>query len=120
MTPTSSRVHALAGGREHARPEHVVVAAGEGDAFALAEMERWNDYLARGIVQLVFTLAPDTIVLGTIAIAAGEELCFAPLRERVAARLWPHLAESLRIVPAELQDELPYRAGLAVAFADAR
>jgi hypothetical protein len=54
-------------------------------------------------------------VLGTIAVAAGEELAFAPIREQVAAHVWPHLARDLRILPAALGDELPYLAGLSVA-----
>ena len=62
-------------------------------------------------------LAPQLVILGTIAVAAGEELCFAPLRELVRQQLWAVIAEPLRIVPAELGDELPARAGLAVALA---
>ena len=42
ITPEASRVAELAGGRERARPEHVVAAAKEGDAFARSEIERFN------------------------------------------------------------------------------
>ena len=59
ITPETSAVARIAGGVEHARPEHVVAAAGEGDAFAHSEMERFNRYLARAIVTLVFVLAPE-------------------------------------------------------------
>ena len=119
ITPAGSRVLELAGGdRESIRPEHLVESAREGDEFALGELSRWLDDLARGIVPLVMTLEPDRIVLGTIATAAGETLCFEPLRERVAARLWPHQAARLEIVPATLGLELPFRAGLVVAIAD--
>ncbi len=116
VAPDESRVIAIAGGRDRLTPEHVVLAAGEGDAFALSEFERFNDYLARGIVNLTFTLAPEVVILGTIAVAAGEELCFAPLRERVTAELWPLFAGQLRIVPAALGEELPYKAGLCAAI----
>jgi glucokinase len=116
VTPAESRVAALAGGRAAARPEHVVAAAREGDAFALAEMARWNDYVARGLVHLVMTIAPQAIVLGTIAVAAGEALAFAPIRERVRARCWPFLTEQLQIVPAALGESLPYRAAIGVAL----
>jgi hypothetical protein len=61
-------------------------------------------------------LEPRRIVLGTIAAAAGEALCFAPLRSRVAARLWPQQGARLEIVPAALGRALPERAGLAVAL----
>lgn len=114
-TPPGSGVSALAKG-EPVRPEHVVAAARKGDAFALAELDRFNRYLARGIVNLGFALAPQAVILGTIAVAAGEALCFGPLRERVRADLWPVLADNLQVLPATLGDELPVRAGLVVAL----
>jgi len=114
-TPPTSRVAELAGGIARARPEHVVAAAHEGDAFALAELERWNGYLVRGLVTLVVTLAPEVFVLGTIAVAAGERLCFEPVRRELARRTWRYLEGRVRVVPAGLGAELPYHAGLAVA-----
>jgi glucokinase len=116
VTPAQGRVAALAGGREDVTPEHVVAAAREGDRFALGELERFNDYLARGLIVLGFLLAPEAIVLGTIPTAAGETLCLGPVRERVRGRLWPGLAERLRILPAALGAELPYYAGLCAAL----
>jgi glucokinase len=115
LTPATSRVAALAGGRENARPEHVVAAAREGDDFAKTELDRYNRYLSRGLVNLAFALAPEVVILGTIPTAAGEALCLQPVREQVAADLWPILAEGLRIVPAALGDKLPYYAGVCVA-----
>ncbi len=116
VAPASSRAVAIAGGKDRVTPEHVVAAAREGDAFATSELDRFNHYLARGIVSAVFTLAPDVVILGTIPSAAGEELCFAPLRRRVKAQLWPVFAQHLRILPAALGDELPYKAGLCAAI----
>ncbi len=101
---------------EEATPEHIVAAARRGDAFALEEMDRFNRYLARGIVNLGFTLAPQAVILGTIAAAAGEALCLVPVRELVRRDLWAVLAEGLVILPASLGDELPDRAGLGVAL----
>jgi glucokinase len=120
ITPESSRVLALAGTRDEISPEELVAAAREGDAFACAEMARWNDYVARGIVHLGYLLAPEVVVLGTIAVAAGEELAFGPIRAQVAPRIWPFLAERMRIVPAALGDDLPYYAAIGVAFEGAR
>jgi glucokinase len=116
-TPPDGRIAELAGGVDRITPEHVVAAAGQGDGPAREELARWCRYLARGISTLGFVLAPQVVILGTIAVAAGEELCFAPLRELVRQQLWAVIAEPLRIVPAELGDELPARAGLAVALA---
>ncbi len=115
VLPGASLALALAGGdRDALRPEHAVEAARQGDADAARELSRWIDYLARGIVQLVFSLAPEVIVLGTIAVAAGEELCLVPLRERVAEQSWPHQAPYMRIVTAELGDKLGEYAGIVV------
>jgi glucokinase len=97
-------------------PEHVVAAAGEGDGFAREEMERFNHYLARAIAVLSFALAPEVVVLGTIATAAGEALCFEPVRALVAAQVWPTLCDGMRILPSGLGDELPYYAGVCVAL----
>jgi glucokinase len=115
--PAGCRVLEHAGGdRRAVTPEHLVKAAQEGDAFAVEEFARWVDHLARGIVSIVMLLEPARIILGTIAVAAGEDLCFAPLRRRLAASLWEHQAKRLEIVPAMLGDALPQRAGLAVAL----
>lgn len=114
-TPEGSRMLALAGARAALSPVHVVQAAQEGDAFALSELERWNGYLARGIVGLAFTLAPEVVVLGTIAVAAGEALCLEPVRRRVREHLWPGIARGLSIRPAALGEELPYYAAICAA-----
>ncbi len=114
-TPEGSAVLALAGGRDAIRPEHWLQAARKGDGYAQRELDRYNDYLARGIVQLVFILAPDRVVLGTIPMAAGEALCFAPVRSLVRERIWPFFGERFEIVPAALGEALPARAALCVA-----
>ena len=120
VAPATSRVVALAGGdRRRIGPESLLAAAREGDAFAVDELARWIDHLAAGIVPLVMAFDPERIVLGTIAVAAGDALCFAPLRAKVASRLWPHQAERLEIVPASLGDALPEQAALAAAGAGA-
>ena len=108
------RVVELAGRRDAITAEHLVAAAREGDAFACAELERWNGYLARGIVWLEMVLSPELVVLGTIPRAAGEALCLEPLRRLVAKHVGPRAA-GLRIVAAELGDDLPDRAALTVA-----
>ena len=118
ITPATSRVCVLAGERGLVLPEHVVAAAGEGDAFAREEMERFNHYLARAIAVLSFALAPEVVVLGTIPTAAGEALCFEPVRALVGAQVWPSLCEEMRIVPSGLGDELPYYAGVCAAIED--
>src|SRR6185295_1954697 len=110
VTPADSRVAALAGAPSHARPEHVVAAAREGDAFACAELERWNRYLARGLTVLSYLLAPEVFVLGTIATAAGEALSLAPLREMLASVMWAPLGAPSEIRGSALGADGPYYA----------
>jgi glucokinase len=116
ITPANSRACALAGECGLVLPEHVVAAAREGDAFACEEMERFNHYLARAIATLAFALAPEVVVLGTIATAAGEALCFDPVRALVKDQVWPSFGEEMRILPSGLGDQLPYYAGVCVAM----
>ncbi|HIF93267.1 MAG: ROK family protein [Myxococcales bacterium] len=117
VVPVDSAVYSLAGrDREAVRPEHLIAAARRGDLFACGEFDRWLDYMARGLVPIVMLLEPERIVLGTIPTAAGEALCFEPLRKRVTRLVWPHQSERLDIIATELGDELPQRAGLAVAL----
>ena len=113
--PDESRILELAGTRAAIRPEHCVEAARAGDTFARAAVEAWLDALAEGLESLVTVVEPRRIVLGTIAVAMGEALCFEPLRRRLTARLWPHQQDRVEIVPAELGDRMPQYAGLAVA-----
>ncbi len=116
LAPDASLVLALAGQRDALRPEHVLAAAARGDAFARAELARWNHYLARLLVQVTFALDPERIVLGTIASAAGEALCLGPVRQALRAALWPPL-RGIEVCASGLGAELPARAGLAVALA---
>lgn len=114
--PAGSDLLALAGGeRERLSSETLLLAARRGDGLARAELGVWLDHLALGIAAVVMAFDPERIVLGTIAVAAGEELCFAPLRERVARLVWSNQLEGLAIVPAALGDALPELAALAVA-----
>ena len=71
---------------------------------------------ARAIAVLSFALAPEVVVLGTIATAAGEALCFEPVRALLSAQVWPALYDGMRILPSGLGDELPYYAGVCVAI----
>lgn len=113
--PEGSAVLARAGSREAIAPEHVLAAAGQGDDFARAELARFNRYLARGLVAAAFAYAPDVIVLGTIVSAAGDA-CLGPVREIVAAHVWPGIAEGLRIEPSALWPEGAALAGVCAAL----
>jgi glucokinase len=106
----------LAGGRDQLRPEHVVEAARQGDALALEQLRRWTDLVSRGLAQIAFSLSPQAVILGTIAVAAGEALCFEPLRAALERRVWAHQAPGMKLLPAALGKEGPYLAGVCVAL----
>ena len=52
--------------------------------------------------------------------AAGEELCFGPLRERIRARVWPTIAEGVEVVPSALGADIADLAGICTALEAAR
>ncbi len=115
VTPPHSQAAELAG-REPISPVHLVAAALAGDAFAVEEFARWRGFVAQGLSAIAYALAPERIVLGTIAVAAGEALCFEPLRRELDADLWPSLRGKVEVVPAALGEERPYLAGLCAAL----
>jgi glucokinase len=115
LTPPASavaRLAAAAGVAPH--PEHVVAAARTGDAFALAELERFNAHLAHTLCAVAAVVAPEIFVLGTIVAAAGEALCLGPVRERLRANVNPYL-RAIRVEAAALGERLPLLAGIGVA-----
>jgi glucokinase len=114
--PETSRVTELAGQRSAITTRHVLQAAREGDAYALAEVDAFNGHLAHAIAWLAYALAPEVVALGTIVMAAGDELVLDPVRARVREMVWPHQAPYMRIEAARLGDELADWAGLMVAF----
>jgi glucokinase len=92
----------------------VVDRARAGDAFSLDFLEETAAWLAVGLANLVYILDPERIVLGTIAVGAGD-LLLAPLRAEVERRLWPAFRRDLQILPAALGADLGDWAAFAVA-----
>jgi glucokinase len=87
-----------------------------GDAWSRDFLAETARLLARGLTALVYIVDPQRIVLGTIAVGAGE-LLLGPLREELRRLLWPAFLEGLDVVPAALGEDLGDRAALAVAEA---
>lgn len=96
-----------------ATAKELVGRARDGDPGAIAFLGETARYLALGLSQLVWILDPEVIVLGTIAIGAGD-LLIAPLREALRDLVWPSLIEGLTIRPALLGEEAGDWAALAV------
>jgi glucokinase len=94
----------------------LLAAAKAGDAFALAEWEELTERLAQGIGNLIMILNPQVIILGTIAIHAGD-FVMVPLREKLKKYAWPQALNACRVVPSTLEEKIADLAALAVAAA---
>lgn len=104
----------LADGRiEAVRSEHVLAAARTGDALALELVQETAYYMGWGIANLVNILNPDIVLLGTIAVAAGD-LLLDPIRETVSKFAMTRPAEAVHIAPAQLGDALGDLAAVAL------
>jgi glucokinase len=82
-----SRVVELAGGdAESVRGEHVTTAAGEGDAEALAVLQRFAQNVALGLANLVQIFDPELIVIGG-GIIRDATLVVPPIQDALTVRL---------------------------------
>ena len=105
---------ALADGSiEAVKSEHVLNAARQGDALALKLVDETAYYMGWGLANLVNVLNPDIILLGTIAIAAGD-LLLDPIRKTVATFAMARPAEAVKIMPAQLGESLGDLAAIAL------
>ena len=104
----------LADGRvEDVRSEHVLEAARQGDVLGLQLVEETGYYMGWGIANLVNILNPDIVLLGTIAIAAGD-LLLNPIRKTVSEFAMTRPAEAVKIAPAQLGEALGDLAAIAL------
>ncbi len=95
------------------KSEHVLEAARTGDTLALRLVEETAYYMGWGIANLVNVLNPDIVLLGTIAIAAGD-LLLNPIRETVSKFAMTRPAAAVEIAPAQLGDTLGDLAAIAL------
>jgi glucokinase len=98
------RLVELAGGDPAAvSGEHVTAAAAEGDGDALAVLDRFGDWFALGLANLIHVFDPSRCVVGGGLVAAGD-LLFAPIRSALSeARLVaPEHRPKVEVVPATL------------------
>ena len=87
------------------KSEHVLEAAREGDTLALQLIDETAYYMGWGIANIVNTLNPDIVLLGTIAVAAGD-LLLKPIRKYVSTFAMARPAEAVTIMPAQLGESL--------------
>ncbi len=87
------------------KSEHVLEAAELGDTLALALVEETAFYMGWGIANIVNILNPDIVLLGTIAIAAGD-LLLEPIRKQVSSFAMARPVKAVKIMPAHLGESL--------------
>lgn len=93
--------------------QHVVEAAKAGDPYSRMILAEAGRYMGIGLANLIQILNPERIVLGTIAVHAGD-LLLEPVREAVAEFAWERAASVCTIVPAELGDQAQDLAALSL------
>ena len=91
--------------------------AQEGDAGAIAVLERVGEYLGAGLVTLSNIFDPELVVIGGGAAAAGE-LLFVPARRVLAARALPPARDRVRVVPAALGPDAGFIGAAALALTE--
>lgn len=114
---TETTVLGRAGGRpEDITARHIIEAAEDGDRFALELLAVVGRYLGVGLANLIQILNPERIVLGTLAVHAGQ-LLLAPVREAVETYAWRRASAVCEIVPAQLGDRAQDLAALSLIAA---
>jgi len=110
-----TRIVEKAGGRiEDIDLRALEAAARDGDPLALAEWDRFTERAAQGIGNLIMCLNPDVVVLGTIAIQAGE-FAMRPIRQKLKKYAWQWPLAACQIVPSALGGRIGDLSAIAVA-----
>lgn len=111
----STSLIARAGGVDKITMEHIVAAAIEGDPVAATE---WNDLLerlAQGTGSLIMVLNPKVVLLGTIAIHAGD-FVLKPLCEKLPKYCWSWPRKECVVAASTLGERICDYAAQAVAL----
>jgi glucokinase len=93
----------------------VAAAARQGDDFAESILSRSIDFLADAVCHVIALLCPRRIVVGGGVSLMGKKMLFAPLRKRVAERVFRPFAGLTDIVPAALGEEVVVHGAIALA-----
>lgn len=101
--PSLVRIAVEQGFSGEATGPSVIAAAREGDAAAAFAVEQAGRMLGRGLATLCMLLNPQRIVLGTLAVHAGD-LLLPCIQETLHQSAWSRLVEDVEIVPAALGD----------------
>ena len=90
---------------EAIRSEEVLEAAKSADPLALDLIHEISFYMGWGIANLVNIINPDIVLIGTIAVAAGD-LLLDPIRRTVLEMSMQRSGEIVKIMPAQLGQQI--------------
>jgi glucokinase len=96
-----ARADRLAAACGTATAEAAIEAARDGDAAALAGVDRIGTYLGIGIANMIAVLSPDRVVIGG-GIAAAGDLLLDPIRGELERRVRTTSLQPVALVTAEL------------------
>ncbi|MBC7815887.1 MAG: ROK family protein [Planctomycetaceae bacterium] len=106
------------GNVEQLTAKQIAQAAAHGNQMAKAALHQAHVALGWAIAQMVTLLSPHVVVIGGGVSLMGEELFFEPLRRQVRRFVFPPLADSIRLVPAALDEEVVVHGAIALAASD--
>lgn len=89
--------------------------ARQGDPLARSILGEAAWYLGIALANLLQTLNLERIVLGTLAVHAGD-LLLEPIRDAAREHCWPRVWDGVSILPAALGDAAQDKAALAVSL----
>lgn len=101
--------------RGHVTAKLVAEAAAQGDAFAADVFQRAATYIGLGIASFINLFDPEIFILGGSVTNAGD-LLFGPVRAVALSRSMPMLRQDVRIVQAELRDNVGLLGATVYAF----
>lgn len=114
--PISTQVLTIAGGKiENISAKHLIEALKKNDPFAKAVWDEYILRLAQGIATILMVLNPKALLLGTMAIHAGEKL-FNPLKKHLPLFAWKENIASCAIEPSALGDFRSELSAIAIAL----
>ena len=87
------------------RSEEVLEAAISADPLALDLIKEVSFYMGWGIANLVNIINPDIVLIGTIAVVAGD-LLLEPIRRTVLEMSMQSPGEIVKIMPAQLGQQI--------------
>ncbi len=108
-----------AGGMDRVTMLALEQAARAGDRFAMSEWDEFAERVAQGIGNLIMILNPDVVLLGTMAIHAGDFI-MKPVLDKLPKYVWEWPLKACKVEPSTLGPQIGDLSALAVALTGLR